>query len=190
MYDHFQLKRTSTTILFLTIVLVNLGGYRLLTGYLQTHVNDELEARLDKQQYDENDLISVKTPLNLPYYSSSAFERVSGEISVKGVIYKYVKRRVYNDTLEVLCIKDQNRTSLQHAKDEFYKQSNGLASHNKKPGSSGPVKPVFFDYCNQFNQFSYLFPSTNLKHSLFYIPGSGTYVDRLVEQPPECCCFV
>ena len=103
------------TILFLTIVLVNLVGYRWLTGYLQNRANNELEVRLDSRQYDDDDLISIKTPLNLPYYSSTAFERVSGELFVKGVIYKYVKRRVYNDTLEVLCIRDQNETSRQQA---------------------------------------------------------------------------
>lgn len=178
-----RLKQTAT-ILFLAIALFNLGGYRLLTGYLQNQANQELEIKLDKQQYSQADLISIKTPLHLPYYSSSSFERVSGEMIIKGVVYKYVGRRVYNDTLELLCIKDVQRTGIQQAKDAFYKQSNGLVNHAKKSGSP-VVKPLFFDYCNQVTPVNFVVPSSRLQHTSCYIPPTGIHTDRLVEQPPE-----
>lgn len=156
----------------------------MLTGYLQNQANQELEARLDTRQYDQADLILIKTPLHLPYYSSSSFERVSGEMTIKGVVYKYVERRVYNDTLELLCIKDAQGTGLQQAKDEFYKQSNGLANHAKK--SNYPAaKPLFLDYCNQINRFICTVRPSLLKHASFYHPLSGICISHLVEQPPE-----
>lgn len=169
---------------FLFIALFNLGGYRLLTGYLQNQANKELETKLDNRQYDRAELVLLKTPLKLPYYSSSQFERVSGEISVKGVVYKYVERRVYNDTLELLCIKDAQRTGLQQAKEEFYKQSNGLTNHPEKSGSQ-IVKPLFFDYCNQASGFTFTIQASVLKHSFRYTPLCATRTESLVEQPPE-----
>ena len=178
-----RLKQTAT-ILFLAIVLFNLGGYRLLTSFLQNQGSRQLEARLDNRQYSQTDLVLVKTPLHLPYYPSSAFERVSGEMTIKGVIYKYVERRVYNDTLELLCIKDTQRTGLQQAKNEFYKQSSGLADQSKKSGPS-VVKPLFFDYCNQANRFAFAVPSSSLSYSFQPVPHTGTPVNRQVEQPPE-----
>ena len=177
------MKQTAA-ILFLFVALFNLGGYRLLTGHLQNQANKELETKLDNRQYDRAELILIKTPLQLPYYSSSRFERVSGEIVLKGVVYKYVERRVCNDTLELLCIKDAQRTSLQQAKEEFYKQSNGLANHPEKSGSQ-IVKPFFFDYCNQASGFTFTLQASILKHSFRYTLLSGTHTDRLVEQPPE-----
>ncbi|MBE7173420.1 MAG: hypothetical protein INR73_22800 [Williamsia sp.] len=172
------------TILFLSITLFNLGGYRLLTHYQQSQANHELEARLNNQQYSKADLVLIKTPLHLPYYSSSVFERVSGEMLIRGVVYKYVERRVYNDTLELLCIKDAQRTGLQKAKDEFYKQSNGLVNHEKKGGPQ-VVKPLFFDYCNPVSRYLFAFQLSSLKHTFYYIPISGIHANRLVEQPPE-----
>lgn len=176
--------KQAAAILFLLIALFNLGGYRLLMGYLQNQANKELETKLDNRQYDRAELVLIKTPLQLPYYSSSRFERVSGEIVVKGVVYKYVERRVYNDTLELLCIKDAQRTGLQQAKDEFYKQSNGLANHAEKSGSQ-IMKPLFFDYYTQAARFTFTLQTSVLKHYLHYTPLSGTCTDRLVEQPPE-----
>ena len=173
------------TILFLTIARFNLGAYRLLTGYLQNRANTEMESSLDHREYSDDDLVLIKTPLQLPYYSSSAFERVSGELTIKGVVYKYVKRRVQNDTLELLCIRDNRATSIRQAKDEIYKQSNGLTAQSKKSSSSNTSKPVFFDYCSLADHFSFGYLSSTLRHFSFYIPFSSTPAARLAEQPPE-----
>ena len=62
----------------------------------------QLEARLDDHNYKESDLISFKVSANLPYYiNSETYDRVNGEININGVDYKYVKRRIYNDSVEL-----------------------------------------------------------------------------------------
>ena len=87
---------------------------------LQQHAEGSLSARLDQQQYDESDLISIKTALNLPYYTSSPeFERAYGSVSVNGMEYRYVKRRVYHDTLELLCLPDVAKMQITAARNEF-----------------------------------------------------------------------
>ncbi len=68
-----------------------------------------LDARLDRQQYDQDQLITIKVPLTgLAYYNNStSFERSNGQIEISGVPYRYVESRIYNDSLEMRCILNQ-----------------------------------------------------------------------------------
>ena len=80
---------------------------------LQESTETSLEKQVDEQMYSEDELISIKTKLNLPYYtSSSTYERSYGSIEVNGEAYSYVKRRVYQDTLELLCLPNHSKTKL------------------------------------------------------------------------------
>jgi hypothetical protein len=90
----------------------------LLLSSLLDKADRELETRLDENRYDESQLISIKVPVtHLSYYNTSdQFERVDGNIEVGGVQYKYVKRRIFNDSLEVLCIPNHTAMQLQAMK--------------------------------------------------------------------------
>jgi hypothetical protein len=90
-------------------------GYRWLMQYMQQRSDLCLEARLDRNDYDESQLISLKVPITgLAYYhSSSEFQRVDGQIEVGGVRYQYVKRRIFGDSLELLCIANHVAMKLQ-----------------------------------------------------------------------------
>ena len=93
--------------------------------------SSKLEAQLDENNYDESELISLKVPVtHLSYYNNSRlFERVDGQIKINGISYKYVKRRIFNDSLELLCIPDRAIMQLQEANDNFFKMVNDL-QHN------------------------------------------------------------
>ena len=124
-------------ILLLGILLFNWGGYRLLSSWLETRADSRLEANLDNNNYNESDLVSIKIAANLPYYiNSPAYERVDGEINIKGVNYKYVKRRMYNDSLELLCIPNIEKTGLQNAREDFFRLANDLMSDNSSSKKS------------------------------------------------------
>lgn len=112
------------------VVIFNFYGYRLFLSYLQFNQSASIEKKVDQQLYSDDELISIKTTLNLPYYSSStAYERVYGSINIKGVDYEYVKRRVYQDTLELLCIPNYGKSKLQKVANELAKMSaDGQAS--------------------------------------------------------------
>lgn len=102
------------SLFLLGILLFNWIGYQLVTGYWRERAKTDLEARLDDDDYDGSQLISIKLPAtHLAYYNSSPqFERVNGSLELNGVVYKYVKRRLYNDTLEWLCLPDQGAMKL------------------------------------------------------------------------------
>ncbi len=178
-----------TAIVFLCVFLFNLAGYRLLTQYWQSHENKQLEAKLDKQQYNEKDLISIKTPLTLPYYTNtSTFERVNGELKIDGVVYKYVKRRIFHDTLEVLCIPNGAKMQLDNVRDDFFKLTADIqTSHSeKKQSASNTIKIPSFNYCNKITTFSTnLYLLKELSYRPFYIPIYSFTGSLAIEQPPD-----
>jgi len=88
--------------------------------FLQQQHKIALEYNLDKHEYNRNELIEIRLPLHMPYYADQAgFERVNGAITVQGVPYKYVLRKVENGELVLLCLEDGQRTNIDHAKNEF-----------------------------------------------------------------------
>ena len=130
--------------LLLSMLLFNWFGYRLFIGMLETQANTALEAQLDENRYDESQLISIKIPVRyLPYYTnSSEFQRVDGQIEVGGIQYKYVKRRIYRDSLEMLCVPNHTAMQLRTAENEFFRFSNDL-THEKKPGDNPHARKYF-----------------------------------------------
>ena len=141
-----------TAIFLLLIFLFNLGGYRLWYYYAQQQSDKQLETSLDKNEYNERDLITVTVPLSLPYQANwKEFERVDGEISIHGKIYKYVKRKVENGELVLLCIPDQNKMQLETAKEDFFKSVNDLfqnkSSKKSNDSKSAAFKNLLSEYC-------------------------------------------
>ena len=132
-------------ILLIGILGFNWCGYRLLDAYLESRADRQLEARLDSQNYDESQLLLIKVPAtHLSYYNASRqFERVDGQIEIAAVQYKYVKLRLFNDSLELLCIPNHTAMRLRSAKNAFFSFVNNLQpdGQNKKNGAhSGPFK--------------------------------------------------
>ena len=136
-------------ILLIGILFFNWYGYQLLTSYWQQQAETKLEARLDKHQYDDDQLVSIKIPLTtLAYYNSnSTFERVNGQVDINGVHYNYVKRRIYGDSLELLCIPNTTAMVLQKVKNDFFRQVNDLQQQNQgKKNNTNFSKDFSKDY--------------------------------------------
>jgi hypothetical protein len=173
------------------VLLFNFYGYRLVFDCMQNHEDALLSAKLDKEQYEEAELISIKTPLHLPYYSSSPeFERAYGSVEVKGMEYRYVKRRVFHDTLELLCLPDAGKMKIRSAQNEFSKTAADGNATNPSKKQASPLKVPLPDYCQQFTASNNKvntrekqnFPSFNVPvHSVNY---------ALVPEHPPCngCC--
>lgn len=184
--------RKTASILLLGILLFNWCGYQLLTSYMQSKADTQFKARLDNDNFDESQLISIKVPATkLGYYINSAqFERVDGTAEINGVQYNYVKRRVYNDSVEMLCIPNHTATQLKKAKDEFFKLVNDLQTpgQGKKSDSHQSYKSFSIDYYTVNNQFDLSnFYSTTAKKFAHYIFTVPSYFTLVSEQPPDFC---
>lgn len=114
-------------------MVFNMFGYQLMIAYWQQRNDAHVEARIDQNQYSDGDLISIKVSLNLPYYTGSKeFERIYGSINIDGVDYEYVKRRVYADTLEVLCLPNFQKTKLNTVSNEITKAATDVPTSPAK----------------------------------------------------------
>jgi hypothetical protein len=127
-------------------MLFNWAGYGLFTSFMESRNDAALESRLDNNSYEESQLLSIKIPItSLPYYSNSRFfERADGQIEIAGIPYKFVKRRIYNDSLELLCIQNKTAIQLRGAKEDFYKLVNDLQfAQTKKANPHGNTFKCF-----------------------------------------------
>jgi hypothetical protein len=151
---------------------------------MQDRQQQNFTARLDKADYLDDELVSIKTVLNLPYYTGSAsYERAYGSINVNGVDYEYVKRRVLNDTLELLCLPNHTKTNLQTAKSDLAKISiDGQASQpNKK--SSNILKINFPDFSQEMNSIS--FAATHISANKYFTSDFNFIPRESLSPEPE-----
>ena len=133
--------RKSASIILLFILLFNMVGYRAWFYCAEKNADAAMESRLDKEQYDENDLVTLEVPLYNPYQlEQKTFERVNGEISFEGKTYKFVKRRVTDGKLILLCIPDTRKMVLKEAKTNYGNSANDLTGNSKSPSRSNLQK--------------------------------------------------
>lgn len=191
LFSH-RLKRFAS-ILLLGILLFNWGGYRLLTNYFELRAEEHLQAALDRELYDEADLLRIKVPASLPYGSSSEkFERVEGSIEIKGVTYTYVKRRFYQDSLELLCIPNMAKAGIKNARDQFASLANDFVTNNtssKKAPSHNHHSAKFQiqDFTNDHDFFSWQFRDSDLSgtwNTVVSADMKSVYLSRL-DKPPQ-----
>ncbi len=172
--------------------MFNWFGYRLVSDYFENKAEIQLASLIDENNYNESDLISIKVPASLPYgVNSSNFERTDGNIDINGVSYKYVKRRFYQDSLELLCIPNIEKTGIKNARDEFYKLANDFVSNNSSSKKSSPthshtVKISVQDYTDDhFLSYNIFLNSNTTQYFSSNIDvASFDFLQRL-NQPPE-----
>ncbi|MGN6438194.1 MAG: hypothetical protein ACTHMM_16760 [Agriterribacter sp.] len=118
------MKRVFAILLF-SVHLFNLAGYRLLFCYLQEQNGLQTLRHIETGNYADEDLVLVKIPVLLPYSTNwKEYERYDGEIEWGGVRYNYVKRKILNDTLFLLCLPDIKGTQLADAHQRYAGQIN------------------------------------------------------------------
>lgn len=127
-------------------MLFNWYGYRFAANYLEDIATNDLQTQLDKNQYNESDLVSIKVALAMPYTASSEqFENIEGTLDVNGISFQYVKRRYFKDSLEVLCIPNLDKTNIRSARVEFDKLASefvNLQAQKKTTNSHNHVVKV------------------------------------------------
>lgn len=186
-----QVLKRLAAIFVLSLLFFNWYGYRLVSELLQKQSDVKLEARFDNNDYDESQLIEIRVPMHLPYHNDwTDYERYDGEVEIKGVHYKYVKRKVENGELVLLCLPNNEKQMLQSARDNFFKLVNDLQQPNsgKKSnnGNSLAFKILFSDYQQEKNNWSIAAIYSNKE--IYRINEERlliSYYFNSPEQPPE-----
>ncbi|MGZ8559206.1 MAG: hypothetical protein ACXWWC_12770 [Chitinophagaceae bacterium] len=139
-----------SAILLIFILSFNWYGYRIVMNILAKESDQQLELRLDNNDYHESQLIEVRVPLNMPYQNDQAeFERHYGEMEVDGKYYTYVKRKIENGWLVLMCIPNSSKEKIKAAGNDYFKTANGLDSKqqdNKQNNSNKFAKNFWTEY--------------------------------------------
>lgn len=122
--------------------LFNTTGYRAVFEYFIVQSENQIVEQLDKEQYNNDELIEIKFPLHLPYMLNSDYARVDGNVEFEGVHYNYVKRKVENDTLYLLCLPNKQKTKLNEARNKYTEQMADTAFGNKKNPDAKKIQPI------------------------------------------------
>jgi len=181
--------RKLVAIFMLAVFTFNIAGYQLVFNYL-SHTNDRsLELALDAANYRDEELVIIKQPTNLPYYSNSnEFQRIDGEVMIDGIKYKYVKCRVYNGNLEMLCIPNRGKMQIEQSKNEYAKGANDFqqGSTEKKDGSQKSYQKSISEY---EEQSLITIDCGSQLISTFYVLVQSVFEENhyftTVEQPPD-----
>ena len=174
-------------ILLLSLLVFNLAGYRWLFSAIEKNATANLEQKISAGKYSEEQLVEIRIPLNMPYYSDKDYEEVYGEMDWNGEHYQYVKRKVSANTLYLLCLPNKEKTSIVKVKNEFTKAVNDIPGN--KEGSqqkSSLVKLLTTEFrvnetafdINNFSNSSLSFVSRNAVAKDLFIPLTDA-------QPPE-----
>ncbi len=182
-----------SAILLLALFLFNIAGYRIWFGYAQQQADMQITESIDKDEYNEADLITIKIPINLPYQTDwKNFERVDGEVNIEGKIYKYVKRKVLHGEVVLLCLPDENKTRLTTAKDEFFKYANDLMQHNSSKKSGNAKDSAFKNWVGEYGQCPFTLDAESISgysknYSLSQVGAILAVPHLSPEQPPDYC---
>ena len=150
------------------------------------------EQTIEKNTYQQNDLVTFKFPAKLPYYTNTKlYEMVNGEVDVNGVIMSYVKKRIYNDSIEYVCLPNTQKNCLRTAREDFFKLVNDFQTASAKNHSSKApiknIKPFSFDAISfqQKNQTAFVEFIVNKKMLQQNTRFISTQFLQLPLQPPD-----
>ena len=174
-------------IILLWIYLFNLGGYSLAFRYFISLSEQQFVAQIDENNYDDAELVEIIIPLNLPYMQNSGgFERVDGSVEKDGVKYNYVKRRIHNDTLYILCLPNNERTRLLKQKTRYSAQVNDFETAKKEKKSSVKKTVNTSEYNNDIAQHIINLPgSTAIILNPYFVVHLSSMAIAKPERPPQ-----
>lgn len=148
---NFTTLKKLAVILLLGIFAFNILGYRIYFNIAEDKSTAIAETKIQNNDFNTTDLVTYKfSAKQLPYYTNSKnYEIAKGEVDVNGDIMTYVKKRIYKDSIEYVCLPNTHKTQIRNARDEFFKLVNDLnnLSQNKssKKQTTTNVKPFSFE---------------------------------------------
>jgi hypothetical protein len=165
-----------------------MAGYTFIFQYGMHDADKKIITRIDASSYNNDDLLQIKLPLNMPYLTNNNYERVNGDIEYNGVHYNYVKRKVYNDTLYLMCLPNLEKTQLSVAKIDFTKAVNDAPSSKKDAAPIAKKTGCTSEYTTISSySFNNNIVSAHLQNIFIASNPVAVFINMPV-QPPDFSC--
>jgi hypothetical protein len=140
----------------LFIFLFNVGGYYLVLWGLKSKANQELNSRIERNDYSKEETIELRIAMSLPYpLQARGFERVKGKFEHNGEFYELVKQKIENDTIVIVCIKNREAKQVVEAITDYVQLANDL------PGTAKKTLNFFSKHLKEYNGVADLTLETN-----------------------------
>lgn len=179
------------SILTLFVLLFNVFGYRMIFSYLEKKASKELTANIETNSFEENNLVEIKMDLNMPYVADKEYENTYGETVIKGVYYQYVKRKIENNVLYLMCLPNEEKIVLAETKSNIEKNNTETGNSNSKHKS--PVQKILKSIQTEYvqNHYAYKLETTLIITISTLLNNRSNKLNSLFspltpEQPPEC----
>lgn len=118
--------KRATAILLCVIHLMDVIGYYGIFVRLEQVVDEGFAVKLNMDEFSGSDAITLRIPLSLPYpIHRDNYERVEGKFEFNGHLYQMAKQKLHNDTLYVVCVRDDNATKVKGALNDLIDSMTG-----------------------------------------------------------------
>jgi hypothetical protein len=139
---------------FLALLVLNAGGYYWLLIQTQQRDREEAEVFWQERQNAQEDLITMKIPLAVPYWQGQVeFESATGQVHFQGEYYQLVQQKLQNDTLHVVCVRDGQAKARHQALAEFVQQF-AQTGDDEEGDSASLLKNFSKDYLSKVIQLA------------------------------------
>lgn len=106
------------------LFLFNVIGYYGIYVAMLRQARLALNEKIDNDLLKDDQTVTIKIPITLPYPGQqNVYERVQGDFEYHGEFYKLVKQKYVNDTLHVVCTKNQEEKKAFNVLTDFVKLS-------------------------------------------------------------------
>lgn len=100
-------------IAILSLLLLHWAGYRWVDQLAQWQADSRMQDRIEAGQYNTDQLIELSVSLDLPYTTNwGKWETVAGEVTINGIAYRYVERKLEDGKMYVRCLPNLERQKL------------------------------------------------------------------------------
>lgn len=111
------------SIFLILIFLFNVIGYYGVYAGMLHQANSKADLAIENNNYDASQTVTIKIPLTLPYPVQNGFERVSGDFEYQGEFFKLVEQKYENDTVYVVCLRNEDHKKAVEVLSDLVKQS-------------------------------------------------------------------
>lgn len=152
---------------------------------LRVQAKNDLLQRLEAEAFSSEEVVVLNLPISIPYpMPNEGYESASGEVEYRGEFYHLVKQKIENDTLFMVCVKDQNQKQLQRTMNEFTNLANNLPATTKH--AMDLLGKLFKDYTA--TSFLTLQASLALTNVIFFESQALEVINQSIQidsPPPE-----
>jgi len=175
----------------IVVFLFNVIGYYGIYMVMLHQANVAMGEKIVHNQFNENQTVTIKVPLTLPYPSADeSYERAEGDFEYQGEFYKLVKQKHAKDTLYLVCVKSVEEKQAFKIFSDLVKISTDQTPSDTHNQNSKTIASLIKDYNPVLEKINLTSRQAIGLHEFFQFSESSISSQDLpvFSPPPESIC--